>query len=232
MRRRSAVRAKDEERALSAYLESAELSEGKNSELYAKSLIRAAAMCRKTGKEHDTLLKRAIAQIQSLNPSHDKAYLLIAAAELGSESPDFALCTLHFALLNAARETSENIGDLRALSYSLGHLSKLYEQEKRYGESLALARKAAFAAQEADSPEILYRWQWQIGRLLKLSGDRDGAISSYRLAIRNLEAIRQDMAMGCRKGSCLSFRDIVGPIYFELADLLLQRSAVIDRAAA
>ncbi len=209
---------KDEEAALSAYLDSAKLSEGKNPELCAKSLIRAAAVCRKIGKNQDTLLNKAIEHIRSLGDSHEKIYLLIAAAELSDSD---------VSLLISAKEISEKIGDLRALSYSLGHISKVYEQQKCYDESLASARKAAFVAQEVDSPEILYRWQWQIGRLLKLAGDRNGAISSYRLAIRNLEAIRQDMSLGCRKGSCLSFRDIVGPIYFDLADLLLQRSAVL-----
>ena len=129
---------KDEEGALSAYLDSATLSEGKNPELCAKSLIRAAAVCRKIGKQHDTLLNKAIEHIRSLEASHEQIYLLVAAAELSDSD-----VSLHI----SAKETAEKIGDFRGLSYSLGHISKVYEQQKRYDESLASARKAAFVAQ-------------------------------------------------------------------------------------
>ena len=210
---------KDEQGALGAYMESAKLSENKYPEICAKALIHAAGIHHRAGRNAETrsLLEKTIAKTRLLEQSHDKAYLLISAGELSEIS--------EYDLFQEARKIAESIGDLRAVSHALGHIARLYEKEKRYEESLSLTRQAVFAAQQADAPESLYRWLWQSGRLLTILGDRDGAISSYRLAIQNLESIRQDMASGCQRGMCLSFRDIVGPLYFEMADILLQRSA-------
>jgi len=210
---------KDEQGALGAYMESAKLSENKYPEICAKALLHAAGIHHRAGRNAETrsLLEKTIAKTRLLEQSHDKAYLLISAGELSEIS--------EYDLFQEARKIAESIGDLRAVSHALGHIARLYEKEKRYEESLSLTRQAVFAAQQADAPESLYRWLWQSGRLLTILGDRDGAISSYRLAIQNLESIRQDMASGCQRGMCLSFRDIVGPLYFEMADILLQRSA-------
>lgn len=210
---------KDEQEALSAYMESAKLSEDKQPEICAKALIHAAEIHLRAGRNAESrlLLEKAITKTRLPEPSHDKAYLLIAAGELSELSK--------YDLFQEALKTAESIGDLRASSHALGLMARLYEKEKRYGESLLLTRRAVFAAQQADAPESLYRWLWQAGRLLNIMGDRDGAISAYRLAIQNLESIRQDMSSGCHRGTCLSFRDTVGPLYFEMADILLQRSA-------
>jgi CHAT domain-containing protein len=48
-------------------------------------------------------------------------------------------------------------------------------------------------------------------------------IAAYRRAVATLQSIRQEMAFGY--GPTPSFRDAVGPVYFELVDLLLQRAA-------
>src|SRR5262249_16426422 len=131
---------------------------------------------------------------------------------------------------NAAAHIARTINDQRTLSYALGHLGALYEEEQRYNEALQLTRQALFAAQQVQAPESLYRWQWQTGRLLKTLGDLDGAIASYRRAVDTLQSIRQEMTLGSGS-SRNSFRERVGPVYFSLVDLLLQRAAALpDRA--
>src|SRR6185503_6986917 len=91
--------------------------------------------------------------------------------------------------------------------------------------ALALARCAAFAAQQAQMPEALYRWEWQTGRLLKTQGDTETAIAAYRRAVQTLQPIRNDVSLGYGNGTTrLSFREAEGPLFFELADLLLQQA--------
>jgi CHAT domain-containing protein len=146
--------------------------------------------------------------------------LFIAAPEHNN-----ALRARAFRLDENAARIAEKTGDLRAQAFAFGHEGSLYEFEKRYGEALALTRRAVFAAQKAQSPDALYRWQWQTGRLLAKMGDRESAIQTYRRTVGTLQPIRNDIAI--RRGNLnarSSFRDAVGAVYFELADLLLQRA--------
>jgi len=80
-----------------------------------------------------------------------------------------------------------------------------------------------------NAPESLYRWQWQAGRLLKKLGSVDDAIASYRRAVYTLQSIRQELSVGYGTQPT-SFRETIGPVYFELVDLLLQRAATLRKA--
>jgi CHAT domain-containing protein len=126
-------------------------------------------------------------------------------------------------LLRAAFESSSRRGDALVLSWAAGHLGELYALAARDAEALALTRQAVFAAQAARAEESLYRWSWQAGRLLAKAGDRAGAESAYRRALVNLQAVRQDLILELR-ASGQSWRDTVGPLFLELAELLLRRA--------
>ena len=117
---------------------------------------------------------------------------------------------------------SDSIGDRRTSSYAWGYLGKLYEDERRYDEALQLTRRATFAAQQINAPESLYRWEWQTGRLLTKQGNIDDAIGAYRRAVRSLQSIRPELSASYGAPQT-SFRETMGPLYFELVDLLLQR---------
>lgn len=135
-------------------------------------------------------------------------------------------------VLQEAAAVAEEQGDKRTLSYAWGYLGHLYETESRVGEALQLTRKALFTAQSVDAPESLYRWQWQVGRLQTATGRLDDAIASYRQAASTLQPIRAEVAHGSSEGPETA-QDTVKPMYFELADLLLQRAALTqDNPAA
>jgi CHAT domain-containing protein/uncharacterized protein HemY len=163
-------------------------------------------------------------------PSHEKAYGLISLGQLHARllargmEPVAEWGLRAYAALNDALAVAEEIQDPRARSYALGYLGELYEQAARYEEALQFGQRAIFAAQQADAPEILYRWQWQTGRVLKARGDSDRAILAYQHAVATLSAVRKDLIAG---GSRKSFRESVGPVYFGLADLLLERSGTL-----
>lgn len=170
-------------------------------------------------------------EIRAQAPSHEKAYGLIALGRLYTRLlasgivPVAEMSRRAYTALNDALVVADAIQDARARSYALGYLGELYEQGARYDEALQFAQRAIFAAQQADAPEVLYRWQWQSGRLLKAKGETERAILAYQHAVTTLRAVRRDLVAS---GSRTSFRDSVGPVFFQLADLLLERSGTVS----
>jgi CHAT domain-containing protein len=132
-----------------------------------------------------------------------------------------------FEALESGRAFAVKAGDQRAESFALGHIGGLYQDENRYEEALAYSRRAAFLAQLSESPEGLYLWQWQIARALRGLGDAEGAVPAYRQSIATLNRIKNSLVAG----STDSFRERVGPVFFELADLLLENVATIEDPA-
>ena len=92
-----------------------------------------------------------------------------------------------------------------------------------------MTRRATFAAQQVNAPESLYRWEWQTGRLLTKMGSIDDAINAYRRAVRTLQSIRPELSVNYGSPQ-ESFRETIGPVYFELVDLLLRRAASVQDA--
>jgi len=126
--------------------------------------------------------------------------------------------------LQEAAVIATRIGDPTAESYALGYLGQLYEQTRRFPDALQFTRRAVFAAQQVNAPESLYRWHWQTGRILAATGKQDDAIKAYRRAVSTVQPIRHEFSG--YQGRRHSFRDSIGPVFFELADLLLKRAAV------
>ncbi|HWN08485.1 MAG TPA: CHAT domain-containing protein, partial [Pyrinomonadaceae bacterium] len=219
--------------ALAAYKESLSLASARNNHaLVTTALINAATASTNINqhKEAKALLDKALDQMRALEPSHDKAAGLVniglAYFDLRSNLPDVkdSLLLLAHQPLGEAGTTAESIGDRRTASYAWGHLGRLYEEEHRYQEALQLTRRATFAAQHVNAPESLYRWEWQTARLLRKIGSIDDAIGAYRRAVRTLQSIRSELSVSYGAPQT-SFRETMGPVYFELVDLLLQRGA-------
>jgi CHAT domain-containing protein len=183
-------------------------------------------------------LDRAFDGLNQIEPSHDKATDLIQVGlgyqQLRTAMPsvDGPLLLRAAGVLLEASGVAERIGDARTRSYADGYLGHLYETEYRYDEALQLTRRAVFSAQSASAPESLYRWQWQLGRLLAATGKLDEAITSYTAATETLRPIRLEVAAAAGTGT-LAGDDPIRGLYFEFADLLLQRaSRTTDQAAA
>jgi CHAT domain-containing protein/Tfp pilus assembly protein PilF len=222
--------------ALDAYLESMTLAKKSNNELLAVRALTNAAMAHMENgqyKKSKELLDRALDETRKLDLSHDKAYGLInigltyryLRTHLLDQDKLFVLSSQAF---NEALIVSETIGDLRSLSYACGYLGTLSEDQKHYQEALKFTRRATLVAQQVNAPESLYLWQWQTGRLLKAIGETEEAISAYRNCIHTLQSIRQEMS-ACYGTPQISFRESVEPVYFGFVDLLLQRSASMNK---
>ncbi len=139
-----------------------------------------------------------------------------------SESDQQGFQTREEQLLKEAAAIATRIGDRTAESYALGYLGQLREQARQFPEALELTRRAVFSAQQVAAPESLYRWHWQTGRILAATGKSDDAIHAYQQAVEIVRPIRQEFS-GYR-GRRHSFRNSVGPVFYELADLLLRRA--------
>ena len=224
--------------AIAAYNESAALAKDSGQRLLrARALTNAATILGHAGKAQESkdLLDAASDELRDLEATHETAFALInvglAYRDLRPSLPaaaDQLLLRAAGALTQAAVQ-ADKIGDRRTASYAWGHLGGLYETERRNAEALELTRRAILAAQQVNAPESLYRWQWQAGRLLKKLGSVDDAIASYRRAVYTLQSIRQELSVGYGTQPT-SFRETIGPVYFELVDLLLQRAATLRKA--
>jgi len=164
--------------------------------------------------------------IASLPASHNGIYARIDLAKSlarlrqssGTESPSWLEISQ---LLTTAVQQAKSLGDQRAEAHALGALGGLYEQTHQWSDAIKLTQQALILAQAINAPNIGYRWQWQMGRLLKAQGDTKGAISAYTEAVENLKLLRNDL-VGINPDIQFSFRDEVEPIYRQLVDLLLQ----------
>lgn len=126
-------------------------------------------------------------------------------------------------LLKEAGALAARIKDFNAESYALGYLGQMHEQNAQFPQALDLTRRAVLAAQRVNAPESLYRWHWQTGRILAATGKPDDAIKAYRRAVSTVQPIRHEFSG--YQGRRHSFRDSIGPVYYELADLLLKQAA-------
>ncbi|MBW2271662.1 MAG: CHAT domain-containing protein [Deltaproteobacteria bacterium] len=122
-----------------------------------------------------------------------------------------------------AREEAEKAGDERLRSYALGYLAELYELRGRQEDAAELTRRAILAAQSADAPDALYRWQWRLARLEIAAGRVDRGLGAYRDAVATLRDVRAQTALASAQEGALQRR--IESLYREFVDLLLQRSA-------
>lgn len=106
-------------------------------------------------------------------------------------------------------------------SYALGNLGGIYEQTKQLDIAQTLSEQALLIAQSLNQPEIIYRWQWQLGRILNLIGEREKSITIYTKAINTLELLKKDL-VSTNQSIQFSFTSSVEPVYRDLVNLLLQ----------
>jgi CHAT domain-containing protein len=86
-------------------------------------------------------------------------------------------------------------------------------------------------ARQIEAPELSYQWHWEAGRIQAAEGARDAAIQSYRRAVLDLQSVRMDLGTDLIDGN-VGFREVFGPLYYELADLLLARAGGESSASA
>ena len=124
-------------------------------------------------------------------------------------------------LLATAIQQAKDLSDRPAEADALGVLANLYEQRGQFTEAQQLTEQALLLAQAVNAPQIAYRWQWQLGRLLKAQGNLIRAEAAYEGAIVDLKSLRSDLVAVNREVQ-FNFRDQVEPIYRQTVALLLE----------
>ena len=218
--------------ALAAFAESSILADSLNLHtLSIRASINAALVeikqhSAQNGKAH---LEQALEKTRTLPDSHEKVQNLLTIGmgfkELRPQiSEEYAMVFKQAAQsFQEAVHSAREIGDWKNESYAWGFLGELYEEEGRYEEALRLNQLAIGAIQQGQAPEALYRWEWKTGRQLRSLGKIDEAILAYQRAMDTLQPIRQELAIGLHSHST-SFRESLGAIFFEMADVLLERA--------
>lgn len=131
---------------------------------------------------------------------------------------------LAFAALSDAARDALASKQSRLASEALGRLGGLYESDARYPEALRLTEEAVMQAQLERASDLLLRWEWQRGRILRALDQRPGALAAYQRAVEHIQEIRADIPIEYEDGRS-SFRVTLSPVYLGLVDLLLETAA-------
>ncbi len=178
-----------------------------------------------------TLSEQIQSQIANLPESRTGIYAQIQLAEslikLGKAAGKIVNYQDIAQLLAGAVRQAKNLGDRRVESYALGILGGVYEETQQLSDALLMTQQALFLAQTIAAQDIAYRWQWQLGRLLKKQGNITGAIASYTSAVQTLQSLRYDL-VAIDPNVQFEFRDRVEPVYRQLVDLLLRTEGNVE----
>ena len=126
-------------------------------------------------------------------------------------------------LITTALDQARTLGDRQAEANANGYLAATYQQSEQWKEAQQLTEQALQGLSAFDNPELVYLWQWQLGRLYQLQNKPQEAIAAYTSAWEILQSLRQDL-VATNPDIQFNFRDRVEPVYRELVDLLLQPS--------
>ncbi|MBW4636718.1 MAG: CHAT domain-containing protein [Gloeocapsa sp. UFS-A4-WI-NPMV-4B04] len=213
----------DTKAALSFYQQAAISSSSQLTKIQAQLNQLSLLLETKQLKSAQALLPQIKAQITALPSSSQSIYAQIEFAQslMKLEAKGEKQAKAIAQLLATSVQQAKNLGDQRAEAYAIGNLGGLYEQNQQQAIAKNLTEQALLLSQSINAPDIAYRWQWQLGRLLKAEKDNQGAIASYTEAVNTLKSLRSDL-VAVNPEIQFSFRDEVEPVYRELVDLLLQ----------
>lgn len=179
----------------------------------------------------ETALKLASGQLENIEDLAVKAeqslaighLWQIAGRNLPKEKNHFQAA---FIALSTGNEVAEQLQRQDLLAWGYGYLGLLYQADKRLDEALTWFSRAEFSAQAANQPDILFRWQWQSGRIYNIQGKTDLALVAYKSAIDSYQPIRNALP----KVSEDLQSDFNGDqLYLEYADLKLQASGLTTK---
>ena len=176
-----------------------------------------------SGSSSPSNYEQQIAILESLPPSSSKASLLIEIADYAQT------ITEKRNTLNKAVTTAESIDDYRNLSWAWGNLGALAEERGLLSVAIEETEKAIIAAKTVLATDIMYRWQWQLGRIYTTNEETELAQFFYTEAISLIELTKKDLLIGIRNKQ-VNFTTEVEPIYRQYFKLLIEELADYQKA--
>lgn len=116
---------------------------------------------------------------------------------------------------------AEALTNYRYQSLLNGHMAELYADDRQFDVAQAFARDALSAAAKESAQDLEYRWEWILARAFRELGESAPALAAYARAIGSLENLRASL----ETFDPATLDDIIKPLYYEYADLLLRQSA-------
>lgn len=190
------------------------VSEGRGAYFFSPSADIQNILARVTGGNPSTILETQIGQLPG---GRTAVYAQINFAQSLKRLKNTSTATAK--LLAKAVKLAQSLQDPRLEAYALGSLGELYEQNQQVTEAKRLTQQALLLGQSINAPDISYRLQWQLGRLLKAEGNITDAIASYTEAVNSLQSLRSDL-VATNSNIEFSFRSSVEPVYRQLVSLL------------
>ena len=169
--------------------------------------------------EHLNELQKISDQLDLFSNAEEKVQLYLNLGEQARMLGDEGVSLAYYAFDKA--NTLASSPRLQAESFDA--LASLYEDQKRYDESLRLTWQALALMQNAQERDVLFSLEWRQGRLLRQNKQTQSARAAYQRAVEHLEMIRQDIPVDYQNGKS-SFRETLEPVYLGLADLLLEQA--------
>jgi CHAT domain-containing protein len=168
-------------------------------------------------------LQALAGDLDSISRGPSRARLLL---NLGAQASTLGEPGQRLAYESFAKARRIGVASPRLNAEALAGLAGLYEDQRRLRESLQLNGEARQQAERAEAGDLLMELEWREGRLLRALNQPREALAAYRLARQQLELLRPDIPVEYHDGRS-SFRETLGPIYLELADLLLQQAGMV-----
>ena len=171
------------------------------------------------------LIPQISADFKNLSPNRKSVYMCINFAKtLEKFKQKTSLKTpswLDIAqILSKAVQQAQTIQDKRSESYALGNLGEVYEKTEQLNQAQKLTQKALNIATSIRAEDIIYKLQWQMGRLYREEGNINKAIEYYHAAWQILKSLRSDL-VAMDDNVQFSFRESIEPVYRQYVDLLL-----------
>jgi CHAT domain-containing protein len=162
-------------------------------------------------------LERARTAVQAL-PAPSQAPLLLTTVQLRRELAIPAVSTQPSSLALAAEalRIATEAGDPALAAAAHAELGAEHAAARNFEPALQETRRAVLTAETADLDELEYRFEWQLGRVLRAAGRAEDALLAYSAAVATLEGTTVAAATS-RRG----FRRNVLPLYEEYADVML-----------
>lgn len=171
------------------------------------------------------LLNQTVAATHNYPDSIAKAFELLGlgqlALQIAKRFEEPSQLEVAYRTITEAEQIANKEKNRRLQAYAKGYLGQVYEQSARYPEAMQLTREAVFNSQ--GELDLLYRWEWQRGRILLAQNELIPAETAYRQALEYLQPIRSGLTVGQRNAAEV-FYDRIRPVYFGLADVLLRRA--------
>ncbi|MEO0987848.1 MAG: CHAT domain-containing protein [Cyanobacteria bacterium J06639_14] len=176
----------------------------------------------------DALADALQSQLMALPPSRTSLYAQANFAYQLIQSKRTHSIQKAADLLGTTVQQAQALGDRYAEAYATGYLGNAYEMTQQWASAKELTEKALSVAQTINATDIVYQWQWQIGRILKAQNQSEPAIAAYKMAFQSLQSLRYDLA-SIATDQQFSFRESVEPVYRDYVNLLLSPDAGPER---